>query len=60
MIILGKRIFVPYVDGPIMQMVESPRLGDIKSFTTNSWGIPEPSAIQGRVDGIIVQMRCEV
>ena len=54
---LGKRVFVPYVDGPTMYMVESPSLADIKSFTTNSWGIPEPSAIQGRADGIAVQMR---
>jgi len=57
MLILGKRVFVPYVDGPIMHMVESPTVADIKSFTTNSWGIPEPSAIRGRADGIIVQMR---
>jgi hypothetical protein len=56
MLILGKRVFVPYVDGPIMHMVESPSLADIQSFTTNSWGIPEPSAIQGRADGIIVQI----
>ena len=40
-----------------MRMVESPSLADIKSFTTNSWGIPEPSTIQGRADGIAVQMR---
>ena len=38
-----------------MQMVESKSLEEVRSFTPNSWGIPEPdkSSISQRTDGIV-------
>lgn len=40
-----------------MQMVETPSLADLNTFTPNSWGIPEPSSIEGRENGIF--LACE-
>ena len=51
-LILGKRVFVPFVDGPIMVMVETPSLADLRTFKPNSWGIPEPPSINERAKGI--------
>jgi len=50
----GKRVFVPFIDGPIMQMVESKSVEEVTSFKPNSWGIPEPDtySISQRGDGI--------
>ena len=47
-------MFVPFIDGPIMQMVESPNPEDLKTFKPNSWGIPEPTSIEGRAIGIFI------
>jgi len=49
----GKRVFIPYIDGPIMRMVESPSFEDIQNLPPNKWGIPEPATIEGRLDGTI-------
>lgn len=49
----GKRVLVPFIDGPIMQMVESPGFMDIESLPPNDWGIPEPTSSEGRLDGIV-------
>jgi len=51
-LISGKRVFVPFVDGPAMVMVETPNPADLKTFRPNSWGIPEPPSIKGRAKGI--------
>lgn len=58
LLISGKRVFVPFVDGPVMHMVESPSSADVRTFETNAWGIPEPSSLQGRVDGIDIPGCC--
>jgi hypothetical protein len=50
---IGKGLFVPFIDGPIMQMVKSPSLLDMQGFPSNSWGIPEPASIEGRENGDI-------
>ena len=51
-LILGKRVFVPFVDGPAMVMVETPNPADLRTFRANSWSIPEPPSINGRAKGI--------
>jgi len=43
---------VPLIDGPIMHMVGTPNLDDLKAFPENTWGIPEPASREGRADGI--------
>jgi hypothetical protein len=48
----GKRVFVPFVDGPVMHMVETPSLADLKTFKPNSWGIYEPPSIEDRSKGM--------
>ena len=53
-LILGKRVFVPFIDGTIMQMVETSSIEDLKTFKPNSWGIPEPTSIEGRAIGIFI------
>jgi hypothetical protein len=45
-------VFVPFVDGPVMHMVETPSLADLKTFKPNSWGIYEPPSIENRPEGI--------
>jgi 5-formyltetrahydrofolate cyclo-ligase len=52
----GKRVFVPFIDGPIMQMVESPDFEDIKNLPPNRWGIPEPTSSEGREDGMSAEI----
>jgi hypothetical protein len=49
---------VPFIDGPVMQMIESPCLADLKTFTPNAWGIPELSSIEGRANGIFLVCLC--
>lgn len=51
-LILGKRVFVPFIDGQIMKMVETASREDLKTFVPNSWGIPEPSSIESRAEGM--------
>jgi hypothetical protein len=48
----GKQVYVPLIDGPIMHMVGTPNLDDLKAFPENTWGIPEPASREGRADGI--------
>jgi hypothetical protein len=48
---LEKRVFVPFITGPDMKMIETYSLADIASFTPNRWGIPEPQYIDGRSSG---------
>ena len=49
--ITGKRVFVPYIDGQDMRMIEAASLSEVESFSSNRWGIPEPTSIEGRADG---------
>jgi 5-formyltetrahydrofolate cyclo-ligase len=54
----GKRVFIPFIDGPIMQMVESPSYEDIKNLPPNNWGIPEPTSSEGRLNGVYSHIEC--
>ena len=47
-------MFIPFIDGPTIQMVETPSLEDLKTFKRNSWGIPELTSIEGRTIGIFL------
>jgi hypothetical protein len=53
----GKRVFVPFIEDPLMHMVEAKNLEDVLSFPANKWGIPEPQSIEGRANGIILPNR---
>ena len=54
----GKQVYVPFIDGPIMHMVGTPTLDDLKTFPENTWGIPEPASRESRAD-CIPQLREE-
>lgn len=47
----GKQVYVPFIDGPTMQMVVASNLEDVRQFPTNSWGIPEPASCDRRPNG---------
>lgn len=57
-LIVGKNVFVPFIDGPIMHMFKTPSLADIKTFPMNRWGIPEPSSLEGRGNGFELSEAC--
>jgi hypothetical protein len=52
-------VFIPFIDDPTIQMVESPNLGDIESLPRNKWGIPEPIAMDGRMIGNVLSMEAD-